>query len=349
MSDRRTRAVALAGDPAEWRATVREFLRYLRDASPSREEAIEWLSAETPATDRAAAEEQLSFLDAIGVVESGQTCTPGPSGREFLDTHDEGVLYEALTEGVGGFETLLESLAVRPLTDVEFMDLLEREFDAEFDSPDPIVAHRQWLQALGYATHDGGINELTRAGRFRVESDDALEPPRSKTPQADVDAASADADADSPAASASSPSEETPTAADAARADESPDVDAGPTADALDIESDAFEELKRRYEYACMVCGDRRRRSPEAGFARVYHPMPTDDDHGGPATVENAVVVCPNHYADFVHGLLAVDPQTLAIEHAYEEAVSGRTLSTVDGHDLGVQYLAYHNEVLTDF
>jgi hypothetical protein len=36
----------------------------------------------------------------------------------------------------------------------------------------------------------------------------------------------------------------------------------------------------------------------------------------------------------------------LTVTHAYEPGVSGRTLSVAADHDLGPQYLAYHNDVV---
>ena len=366
MSDeRRTTAVALPGEPAGWRATTRDLLRYLRSESPPREAAVEWLREEAAATGPDAAADQLAFLEEIGVVETDSgTARPGPRGREFLDTHDEGVLFEALTGSVGGFETLLESLAVRPLTDVEFRDLLEREFDADLGSTEPVLAHRRWLAAIGYLEHDDGVNDLTRTGRRRVETDDDLTPPRANRPTGTGKDRDDTAGREAGTEPGSGPTEQRggadPTEAPAGaepvesadsveptepveRDDSTASEPAGSTTDG------EFAGLKRRYDHTCMVCGDRRRRTPDEGLARVHHPMPTDEDHGGPAEPSNAVVVCPNHEADFACGLLTVDPRTRTIDHAYEPEVSGRTLATADGHDVGAQYLAYHNEVVADF
>ncbi|PSQ18398.1 hypothetical protein BRD02_01110 [Halobacteriales archaeon QS_8_69_73] len=56
---------------------------------------------------------------------------PGRYGREHLDIHDEGVLYEALAADVAGFGTVLEGFAVRPLTDVEAADLLSTTVEGD--------------------------------------------------------------------------------------------------------------------------------------------------------------------------------------------------------------------------
>ena len=70
--------------------------------------------------------------------------------------------------------------------------------------------------------------------------------------------------------------------------------------------------------------------------------------HGGPVAAENALVLCPNHRADFDHGTVTVDPRTLTVDHAYDSEMSGQTLLTLDNHEVGAQYLAYHNDVVAD-
>lgn len=368
--ERRTTAAALSGDPAGWLATLRDLLRHLRAESPDREATVEWLRESAGATDADAAADLLEFLEAAGLVavDAEDGLRPGPHGQEFLDTHDEDVLYGALTGAVGGFGTLLESLAVRPLTDVEFGDLLEREYDGAV-TDEQVVDYRQWLQALGYVEHDDGVNDLTRAGRRRVETDDDLTPPRANRPGGQAGGApgaggdaepSASEVADGATAGGEPPATTHGEPQATAPGDAEPEVPAGeratgggpdeasePATEPGDEEP--LEALKRCYDHTCMVCGDRRRRSPDEGYALVHHPMPTGEDHGGPAAPANAIVVCPNHRADFRRGLLRVDPETLEIEHAYEADVSSRTLTTVDGHDLGAQFLAYHGAVVADF
>ena len=114
------------------------------------------------------------------------------------------------------------------------------------------------------------------------------------------------------------------------------------------VDADLERELRSRYDDTCMLCGDRRQRGPDAGYAEVHFLMPRAAPHEGPAAAANAVVVCPNHRADLEHGAVTIEPQTRSIDHAYEPAVSGRTLSTAADHEVGAQYLAYHNDVVAD-
>lgn len=42
----------------------------------------------------------------------------------------------------------------------------------------------------------------------------------------------------------------------------------------------------------------------------------------------------------------SIDPHMLEIEHEYEDEVSGQTLQTERDHEIGAQYLTYHNSVI---
>jgi hypothetical protein len=346
MSDDRPTAVALPGPPESWLATLRSLLRDVRGESPSEADVRAWVEEHTDDDTGTDPDRLLDFLAAIDVLDGDDTAPSiGPCGRDFLDSHDERVLFETLAANVAGVRALVEVLAIRPITDIEAAELLSRELDADIEDAS---AYRGWLQALGYATYDEGVIDLTTEGRRLVDSDAELSDgaasrlPSTRASEA-ADTAAEESDAErtageeaTPESAASSPENEQ----SARSAAEPKQADTG-AADA--------STLAARHDHRCMVCGDRRRQAPEEGYAEVHYLMPTDEDHGGPTDADNAIVVCPNHRADFEYGLLRIDPQSLTVEHAYEADVSGRTLRTVEGHAPGAQYLAYHNDVVADF
>lgn len=349
MSDDRPTAVAFAGRPETWLATLRDLLRDVRGESPSEADLRAWVREHTEAD--ADPDRHLDFLAAIDVLERDDSgASLGAYGRDFLDSHDERVLFETLAANVAGVRALVEVLAIRPVTDVEAAELLSRELDADIEDAE---AYHGWLQALGYAEYEDGVIDMTTKGRRLVDSDaDLSDGAASRLPSTQASEAAAAAEApdgtdtaeaaaNEPAPAAETPDEQIPAA-------EAPDERGEPT-ERASAASDEASALAARHDYQCMVCGDRRRQAPEKGYAEIHYLMPTADSHDGPAEADNAIVVCPNHRADFEHGLLRVDPQSLTIEHAYEADVSGRTLRTVEGHDLGAQYLAYHNDVVADF
>lgn len=372
---------ALPGEKATWPATVRDLLRYVRAESPAPEELRTWWletveEAETrddpePAASPGApgaADRRLAFLESAGLVDlSSAPATPGRYGREYLDSHDETVLYEGLASALEGLETVLEALAISPLTDVEVADLLAAERREQSVDRETARGHRRWLGALGLLDHDDGVNELTRRGRRVVDADGGLElsgcrVPAGESPPDASEAAASDASGDATHDGESGATDGGAGAGggDSGALDDEDGTETGggdgsaerePAASRVTdrrIDRPYVRELKALYDDACAICGDRRRRAGGSGISRVHHLMPPGDDHGGPATPENAVVVCPNHCADLEHGTVTVDPRSLRIEHAYEPEVTGRTLTTAGDHEPAPQYLAYHDAVVAD-
>ena len=74
--------------------------------------------------------------------------------------------------------------------------------------------------------------------------------------------------------------------------------------------------------------------------------MPLGEPHNGPDVPENVLVLCPNHHDDFENGMMTIDPQTLEINHSYEDTLTGDTVETRGDHQIGPQYVAYHNQVI---
>lgn len=104
-------------------------------------------------------------------------------------------------------------------------------------------------------------------------------------------------------------------------------------------------EIKQMYDDRCQICGDKHLQGQEIGYSEVHHLMPLGAD--GPDVPANVVVVCPNHHTDFETGMLSIDPESLQISHQYENDVDGRELLIEEGHDIGPEYIAYHNQVRT--
>jgi 5-methylcytosine-specific restriction protein A len=106
-------------------------------------------------------------------------------------------------------------------------------------------------------------------------------------------------------------------------------------------------ELKEQYQYHCQLCGEAKHRSPLEHYAEVHHIKPLGRPHGGPDEKSNMLVLCPNHHADFDHGLVHVDLETLEVTHATDEAVSGGELLRKDDHTINKDVLQYHNEEIS--
>lgn len=315
----------LSGPPSAWLSALGDLTAHVAGDSPAETALAEWFSGRGGG-DHESAVRRLRWLATVGVLtrEDG-TYGLGDAGRALCDDGGSAPLSAALESNVAGFGTVLDALGVRPLTDVEVADLLEQT-DAEAG---PRAAERRllWLEALGYLERADGLNELTAAGRERSGGRAGL-----------LEAGGAGPETEGTAG--------TPARADA-ESNEKPGASRETTADDPE-KPNSVAGLKSRYDHACMLCGDRRRRSPAEfdGFAEIHYALPVEEPHDGPETPENALVVCPNHRADLEHGLVRVDPRTLTVRHAYEPSVTGRTLSVADGHRLERAYLAYHNDVV---
>lgn len=163
---------------------LRAMLEYVRAEHPSRKQLTEWVVSHTNATSPDAVSHHLTFLAAVELIElSSQKCDIGEYGQQWLQTQDPEMLYEALSSGVKGFNTLLEALHAGPMTDEDIMDLLVSEFEeAEMSTPGPAIRHREWLQVLEFVERKDGVNSLTSQGCAVLKSRE-VEESTEQTPQ----------------------------------------------------------------------------------------------------------------------------------------------------------------------
>ena len=83
------------------------------------------------------------------------------------------------------------------------------------------------------------------------------------------------------------------------------------------------KDLKELYDYECQICGLRLQRSEDLPYAEAHHLHPLGDLPPGLDVKGNIMVLCPNHHAEFDYGMIKIDPETLEIEHAYEDSGGG--------------------------
>jgi hypothetical protein len=109
------------------------------------------------------------------------------------------------------------------------------------------------------------------------------------------------------------------------------------------------EMTKELYDHRCQLCGDRRESRDGSAYAEAHHVKPLGAPHRGPDSAANLLVLCPNHHADFDYGRVRVDPESLVVEHAFDDEVDGTVLTVDADHDLDPEHLAYHSERIADF
>ncbi len=103
--------------------------------------------------------------------------------------------------------------------------------------------------------------------------------------------------------------------------------------------------LKEAYGFRCQVCGQVRRLGTGDPYAEAHHVRPLGRPHDGPDSVDNLVILCPNHHADFDYGALGIDPgdgETLF--HKFDASLQGTRIHRRRGHRLNPEHLRYHME-----
>lgn len=102
------------------------------------------------------------------------------------------------------------------------------------------------------------------------------------------------------------------------------------------------KNLKREHDYRCQICNERRRRSRSECYAEGHHLHPLGE--GGPDVRPNVLIVCPTCHADLDYGTVTIDPDRRFVRHTYDRSRDGNRLRTVPSHDVGREYIEYHNE-----
>lgn len=76
-------------------------------------------------------------------------------------------------------------------------------------------------------------------------------------------------------------------------------------------DSGKVKKLKKLYCNRCQICGYTFEYEKGKFYSEVHHYNPlkvsADDE------LDNMIVVCPNHHAEFDHGMIAIDPSSTAI------------------------------------
>ena len=329
--DRRMTTDRFYGGVSNRLQNLRSMLVYVRDEHPTREKLNRWVINNTRAGSPDAVRHHLSFLDSIEVVELSDTrCELGTYGQGWLDDQDPKTLYEALSSGVKGFDTILDALQEGEMTDEDIMDLLVDEFDeAEMSKPGPAARHREWLQVLGFVERDDSVNRLTAEGHELLGT--TTEGGSESTGRLSVESSEATRGA---------VKTERKRLEDAL--DEEPQLTDGDN-EYTDVRrrarDTAFSGLVRQaYDESCAICGTSRETPDGNPEVEAAHILPKRE--GGADDVRNGVALCKLHHWAFDTGWLTIsDDYEILVQDAserdgYDEftQLKGDTLDLPDNH-----------------
>lgn len=99
------------------------------------------------------------------------------------------------------------------------------------------------------------------------------------------------------------------------------------------------KSLKQLYQYECQICGQTIELPNGKRYAEVHHLRPIGAPHNGKDGAPNLVVVCPQHHAMLDLGAIAINPESLTIEHW---ASQKREKMKLLKHKLNSSSLNYH-------
>ncbi|MFC1716498.1 HNH endonuclease [Candidatus Poribacteria bacterium] len=85
--------------------------------------------------------------------------------------------------------------------------------------------------------------------------------------------------------------------------------------------------IKKLYEFKCQICGDTIDLPNGEAYAEAHHIKPLGCH--GPDIEENMLCLCPNDHARLDIGAIMLDKSKLTI---------------LAGHNIGGEYINYHNE-----
>jgi hypothetical protein len=180
---------------------------------------------------------------------------------------------------------------------------------------------RNIRNVLGRSTKSGEILRHKHAPAYRLQ--------RPKAPRRTVDGAVATQGAQRPARN-SAPLD--------VRESALPEGSASPrriptVVHRVERDSQLVATLKRLHAYACQICDARIPLGGNRYYAEVHHLQPLGTPHNGPDAPENMIVVCANCHAQLDLGVRKLD---------------ARSLEAAGGHEIGLQYVEYHNRLAAE-
>lgn len=114
-------------------------------------------------------------------------------------------------------------------------------------------------------------------------------------------------------------------------------------------DSKISRDLKSLYENKCQICG-KSIHLKNYDYSEVHHIKPLGKKHDGPDTMDNMIVLCPNHHVEFDYGAIAIDPQTLTIIHKEKNShINGKKITLLENYQLNPEFLQYHIKEIYKF
>lgn len=103
-------------------------------------------------------------------------------------------------------------------------------------------------------------------------------------------------------------------------------------------------KVKEQYNWKCQICGNSILLPNSYKYAEGHHIRPLGGETQGPDTFDNIIILCPSHHTEFDYGSIAINPDSLLIEHLDEtNEFHGKTLN-YNRADLNIDFIRFHYE-----
>lgn len=106
-------------------------------------------------------------------------------------------------------------------------------------------------------------------------------------------------------------------------------------------DQELVKKLKIMYNNTCQVCGESIRLARNS-YSEAHHLHPLGSkEHNGPDVISNMIILCPNCHVQFDFGSMAINPDSLLIEHVdLNNKNVGKKVNLK--HEIGTEHLRYH-------
>ena len=102
------------------------------------------------------------------------------------------------------------------------------------------------------------------------------------------------------------------------------------------------KEIKNENNYSCQVCGETILLPNGNNYAEGHHLQPLGGVHKGPDIRENIIILCPNHHSEFDYLSIAINHNTLIIEHIDPNNKYHDKPLAYFRNDIARKFLEYH-------
>lgn len=173
----RRRLGPLPGGGDRYVDAVEKCLEFISQSNPSKKQLKEWFFRTFPSVkSERTAKDYIDTIESLGLIIMirGKFFLSNDA-KEFLKTHDNNLVYQALDANYMGIHDIVELLYEKPQTQNKIFSFLRKKFGVGWQKETQCVMRLNWLRSLGYVVKDGLQYGLTREGRNIVESEIEIE------------------------------------------------------------------------------------------------------------------------------------------------------------------------------